>query len=45
MNGPFGCPWLTFAAVLVALAAIVAAVIWALVARLEDNTEQDPKTK
>ena len=30
MNGPFGCPWLTFAAVLAVAAAIVAAVAVAL---------------
>jgi hypothetical protein len=34
--GPFGCPWLTFSAVLIAGAAIVAAVIWAFAARLKD---------
>lgn len=36
MTGPLGLPWLTFAAVLVALAAIVAALIWALFAKLKD---------
>jgi hypothetical protein len=42
MNGPFGCPWLTFAAVLVAAASIVAAVVWALSAKLKD-AEENPK--
>ncbi len=36
MNGPFGCPWLTFTAVLVALGAIIAALVWAFFVHLED---------
>lgn len=36
MNGPFNCPWLTFAAIFVALGAVLAAVIWAVVTRLEE---------
>jgi hypothetical protein len=36
MNGPFDCPWLTFAAVLVALGAGVAAVVWAVLVRFKE---------
>jgi hypothetical protein len=36
MNGPFHCPWLTFAAVLVAFGSVLAAIIWALLNRLEE---------
>lgn len=36
MLGPYGCPWPTFAAVLVAGAAVLAAVVWAVFVRLKD---------
>jgi len=36
VNGPFGCPWPTFAAVLVAAAAVVAAIVWAALVKLKD---------
>lgn len=36
MSGPFNCPWLTFAAILVALGSVLAAVIWAVITRLEE---------
>ncbi len=36
MSGPFNCPWLTFTAILVALGSVLAAVIWAVITRLEE---------
>jgi hypothetical protein len=36
MSGPFNCPTLTFAAVLVALGSVVVAIVWAIFTRLED---------
>jgi hypothetical protein len=34
--GPFGCPWLTFAAVLAVGAAGIASIIWAILVRFDD---------
>lgn len=37
MNGPFNCPWFTFAAILVALGSVLGALIWSVFSRLEDE--------
>jgi hypothetical protein len=37
VSGPFGCPWLTFAAVVSVIGAIIVAVIWAVLVKLDDE--------
>jgi len=39
--GPFGIPWLTFAAVLVTLGTVVAAVLWAIFAKPAKGDEDE----
>lgn len=36
MSGPFNCPWLTFAAIIVALISVLGAILWAIFIRLEE---------
>jgi hypothetical protein len=35
VSGPFGCPWLTFSAIISVVVAAIAAVIWAVVVKFD----------
>jgi hypothetical protein len=35
--GPFGCPWLTFSAIIAVAAAAIASIVWALIVRFDDK--------